>query len=304
MSNLEKIIDMVPYSNGGFRRRMTAGTIVNLSIGIALILSGHTFGIKIEDLKSVLSSPMVAIVFFLLVYAVGGLVEVLADLFITRLTGNTAWAIISPKYMFQNKHKLIRPILRMFAYYPGIAFLLYIEWGKAFAGKSSYEWKELEKELKPKARDHLEQLPDIVKDGIKDPFGKYEDLPWRYFSSHGANDDVKALARKLENRNKDVLVIVTSLMIAAIINVSFQDLTNNEKVIIGNEALAIILIQVLMLVPIVFLGSYFLLLKQSILTIIEYNTLSLEVRPIKEGHNNDIHPTTTVATAPSVPGDD
>ena len=276
-----------------------------------------------------LSSPMVAIVFFLVVYAAGGLVEVFADLFIRRLTGNTAWAINAPKYMFQKTNKFFRPILKALAYYPGIGFILYAEWAKAFIGKSSYKWIDLDKQLRPRAREHLKSLPDIVREGIKDPFGGYGDLPWRYFSSHGVDHDVRALARKLENRNKDVLVVVTALLIAA--NVVFltqapeffangRDGAQNSATVIqepqhavtGEEAnkkevkavkKGFVVIQMLMLILVFFLGSYFLLTRQSLLTIIEYDSLSAQGNKIGVDHNNAMHPTTIVAGAPAVSGD-
>lgn len=306
MSSLDKIIEKVPYSDGGFRRRMTAGVIVNISIGLAWFVSGNSLDVKIDDLKSILSSPLIATVILLLVYAVGGLVEVVAELFITRLTGNTAWAVISPMSMFEKRHKLIKLILRGLAYYPGIIFILYKEWGEAFIGRSNFKWKDLDKHLKPNTRDHLKSLPEIVKEGVKEPFGKYSDLPWRYFSNHGVNDDIKQLARKLENRNKDVLVIVTSLLLSALILISAQELDRSllpsEVDKTSSVMNSVVVIQFLMLVLVVLLGSYFLLLRQSILTIIEYSALS-ESKAVSVEHNNTMHPTTRVATAPSVSGD-
>jgi ABC-type multidrug transport system fused ATPase/permease subunit len=250
---------------------MTAGAIVNMGIGIAWVLGGNDIQLTLGDLKDVVTSPLVAVVTLLLVYAVGGLVEVLADLFVTRLTGNTVWAFISPMYMFQERQTFLRLILRALTYYPGIFVLLYFEWVKAFIGRSSYRWRNLDQQLKSGTRDHLKTYPEIIKDGLKDPFGKHGDLPWLYFAYHGTNDDVKVLARKLENRKQDVLVIVTSFLISAAIVLSVYDPAGDTEK--GGHLFAL---QLLMLVPVVFLGSYFLLLKQSILTILEYNAFTFE----------------------------
>lgn len=279
MTMIEKIVERIPYSDGGFRRRMTAGAVILLGSAMALRGNIQSAPLSFEDAKQILSSPIVGIILLLLVYAIGGLVEVIAELFITRLTGNTAWAFIAPTQMYKKFPVFVRRIFQAFTYYPGMIFLLYAEWGKALIGKSSYRWHDLEKSLQPKTRNHFKSYPDIVKKGLEDPFGKYGELAWRYFSNHGT-DEEKSLARKLENRNKDTLVIVTSLMIATAIIIL-------SSVIMSGKAL-LIFIQFMMVVPVFFLGSYFLLLRQSILTVIEYRFIGELNDDVEEATHNRV----------------
>lgn len=291
MTMIEKIVERIPYSDGGFRRRMTAGAVILLGSAMALYLNIQSVPLSFEDAKQILSSPIVGIILLLLVYAIGGLVEVIAELFITRLTGNTARAFILPIQMYKNFPVFFRRIFQVFTYYPGMIFLLYAEWGKALIGKSSYRWHDLEKSLQPKTRKHFKLYPDIVKKGLEDPFGKYGELSWRYFCNNGT-DEEKSLARKLENRNKDTLVIVTSLMIATAIMI----LSSPELVIMSGSTqdpgepqgrALFIFMQFMMIIPVVFLGSYFLLLRQSILTVIEYRFIGELNDDVEEAtHNN------------------
>lgn len=267
MAALEKIVERIPYSDGGFRRRMTAGAIVVLGAAFSQSLKIQALSISFKDASELINSTFVGIILLLLVYAIGGLVEVLAELFVSRLTGNTAWAIIAPKNMYKKYPSFIRKIFQAFTYYPGIIFLLYAAWGRAIIGKSSYRWHDLEKTLQPNTRAHYKLYPDIIKKGLEDPFGVYGELAWRYFSNHGTHEEM-SFARKLENRNKDILVIVTSLMIVMTIFIpSFQRLLITPG---AEQEVLFIFMQFMMVVPVVFLSSYFLLLKQSILSVIEY----------------------------------
>ena len=88
LSNLDKVIEKIPYFNGGFRRRMTAGTIV---IGALLwllpslrnLVTSSDFGEAVE----LLFSPAVLAIILVIVHAAGGIIGVFASLFVSRMAG-------------------------------------------------------------------------------------------------------------------------------------------------------------------------------------------------------------------------
>ena len=71
MSGIEKLIDRIPYSDGGFRRQLSAGVIV--VIGAVLLISINR-DVSAELLEKLIASPTVAILLVVLTYALGGLV--------------------------------------------------------------------------------------------------------------------------------------------------------------------------------------------------------------------------------------
>jgi uncharacterized integral membrane protein len=264
MSVIEKVIERVPYADGGFRRRVTSGLIVLVSIGVSFV-SVNNASVNLEFYVKQFSSPTVLILISLLMYATGGLVEVFAELFVTRITGNTVSAYVSTFQSVKKYHFIIRPLAYLIAIYAA-TIKMYYEWAKALVGKSSYRW-ESEKELSEHSNNYFESLPSIVKAGFNDPFGEYSELSWKYFSSSETSIEISKYALELRSKNRDMLVITTSIIIA-LTAISFT--VSEGLVLSDSNALQFVYFQLSLIVLVLFLSSYFILVKQSIKTLLEF----------------------------------
>ena len=278
---------------------MTAGTIVTIAIGCAIYIAGSdksytvlelggALGQGFKLLAEALSSPAAAVLFFLLVNAVGGLIEVLAELFVARFTSNIAWAVTEPIWSVRYRNVILTTIEKMVKklFFRSLAPVrIYYGLVMAVKGQSIYRWEELKKELKDETQLEFDRYPGVVIDGLMEPFGKYSSVPWTYFADHGRTSGVRALARTLESRNRDMLTIVTSLLIATtlfatcFLTIFADDIMNWLRYIpIFNGEAAIVaiililwLVMVIPLVMFVLLYGYFILVRQSIVTILECN---------------------------------
>ena len=294
-SGIGKLIEKIPYLDGGFRRRMTAGAIVVISL---IFIFGSDISLT-DLLGKVTTSPTFGILALLIIYAAGGLVEVLANLFATKLAGNMMWLIIAPAYMYEKHPRWARIPLRILAFYPGMLFRFPGECIEAMYGRSSYEWRSLEKRLYPDAKEYFRTLPDVVQHGLKNPFGNHSDLSWEYFCNNGSKEEIET-TRKFRARSKDTLVIITSIIIPMIVMmptimefvISFiSSIIYNTVSILPNLVVSIssdladsiflgVFLFLLLVVPYMILFSgvllvaYVLIVKQSIISVLELKALN------------------------------
>ena len=294
-SGFERIIEKIPYLDGGFRRRMTAGAIVVISV---IFIFGSDIGLT-DLLGKVITSPTFGILALLIIYAVGGLVEVLADLFVAHLIVNLAWLFIASEDKYEKYPKWLRFPLRFLASYSGMIFLFVPGFIRGLYGEPRYVWRNLEEKLHPTAKEYFGTLPDAVRDGLKEPFGNHSDLSWEYFCSNGSKEEIDTI-RKFKARNKDTLVIITSITILMIIMIpiiiapvfSFiSGFISNASSILPDLVVSIfraladsrflnILLFLLLVVPLlilfslVFLIAYVLMVKQSIISVLELTALN------------------------------
>lgn len=281
---LDKIVSIIPYSNGGFRRRMSAGVIALLGAVYRLL-----HDVQLEEtvlFGSILSATVVGIILLLLIYSGGRLVEFVSESLVFRIAGNAAWSFFSLTLDTANLD-WIRKLLIVSLGVPWRALQCLI---KALLGESVFQWNPVDGSgLTQKTFD---TLPDVVKRGLERPFEAYQEIAYRFLADRGMNDDVRRLVRQLDGRNRDVLVIVTASLIALFFAL-LPELGNASWELIGVLLLGILdnaLTGVLFLVTIVCLlafialhvtvwssWGYFLMLKHSLLVAVEYNTLISEI---------------------------
>ena len=81
---LAAISEKLPDANGGFRRRLTAGTIVGLILLVCLYPSTQSDPLSFKMLEDVLTKltdyPFIAVLLSILVFAIGRLVEIYSEL--------------------------------------------------------------------------------------------------------------------------------------------------------------------------------------------------------------------------------
>ena len=294
LSNIDKIADKISYFDGGFRRRMTAGTLLTIFVVLGLFSESKPEIVELVEY----TSPGLLALLFLLVHAVGGLVDVFASLFMSRLAGNIAWTFERPRLLNKtSKHTLgkLKPlksgryliILIRYLLRPIVSFLFHaivllikfpIGFVSAFIGVSFYHWASLKDQLTDTSSRLVDDYPENVQLSLDDPFGKKRRFLWVYFGIIGASDEVKSLARQLEARNHEVLSIITASMLGlGALSVDYLPALSDP---IGLEAVLFdrILQYSLISYFILFIFyAYIMLLRQSILTIIELNSTQLQI---------------------------
>ena len=257
---LDKVIEKIPYFDGGFRRRITSGAIL-----VSLIYLFSQDFKNPELLKLASGNISVLIVIFLIIYAVGSLIELVSDVFVSRII----------------------EVFTRIKVLPG------------HNGKSI----NLEKLLGEQGLSYFHNLPPAVKYGLEYPFGKYRESAWSYFCTSGTSSEID-LARKLRARNQDVLVIVTSITISIFIISfpyfqesvfgsygKFSQEQSQEQYVQAVWYIAVMFIFAAASVfPLIFFVAYLSSVKNSILTLLEYRAFDLATS-ITEKHNKRIQVT-------------
>lgn len=267
-SPVDKIVEKIPFFDGTFRRRFTAGGLIVLPTVLFAIthygISISTFG-KLE-VKDILTSPMLAFGLLILIYAIGNLVEMLGEIFIIRIAGNVVWAFWVPLRLLSKSPRLVRYLARTLLWYPGFAFLFSYYGLKGMIGISDYKWDRLSESLSPDAQCLFDKLPSIVKRSLQEPFGNYGDIAWRYFKASSSQTQREWLS-KIESRNKDILAIITALTIMYIFAIIIVGILLGDQD--ANIEKNIFMLQGLFIVPSFLFMGYFLILRKSILELLE-----------------------------------
>lgn len=164
----------------------------------------------------------------------------------------------------------------------------------ALIGKSLYNWDDIRDHLSDEAVKKYDKFPHIVQQTLQDPFGGKRDLLWIYFGTSANSSDGMALIRRLDSRNRDLLSVITSVMISPIISSPYLSYLLSQasgdaeyEARIGVVILGIYLLSILIYV---LLYSYIMLLRQSIVTIIEFSRIdSLDSMHVEGNHSAEEH---------------
>ena len=207
-------------------------------------------------------ATLVTLALGLLVYAAGTLVEIFCESIMHRVVGNLAWA----HYIYE--YKLERSILFRVVAVPARAMF-------APFRKSNFCWPIRDCDASSGIGEQLiTGFPSSVLEGVRDPFGASSDIPWRFFAREEESDSVRDFTHKLEARNKDLLVIATSVfMTGALYYVAFRPEVIGWifPTILGIVLLCLIVATLLWGIVGVSVG-YFVLLRNSFLAIMKYRS--------------------------------
>ncbi len=268
-STADKIVEKIPFFDGTFRRRFTAGGLIVLPIIIFAItryeISISTYHL---DVKDILTSPTLAFGLLILIYAIGNLAEMLGEIFIIRVAGNVIWAFLVPFGRFSKGPGLARNIARAVLWYIVFGPLFYYYSFKGLIGISEYKWEHLSEYLSPDAQNFFANLPYIVKRSLQEPFGNYGEIAWQYFQAYSSQTHRKWLI-KIESRNKEILAIITAVIIIYILSIIyFFIFASNLGVQVDKKVLLMLQI-ILIVLPLFLFMGYFLILRKSILGLLE-----------------------------------
>lgn len=254
---VEKILEKVPYFDGGFRRRVTSGSIIVVILFLYL-------GSDIDTYEFFSGNFTILIIAFLVIYAIGSLVELLADVLISNLIERFSnFQILKSK-----KEKSL-----------DISILL---------DEQGYKY--------------FKSLPNSVRRGFENPYGKYREVSWNYFSNIGSIEEIE-LALKLRSRNQDVLVIVTTISFSLFflatpfvydLYVGYGDYSQQQSQTQSAEVAGYLAITIILglcsAFPTIFFSAYLSSVKNSVQTLLQYKALVFQEGEINL--NNSIQVTT------------
>lgn len=236
-----------------FRRRVMGGVVV---LG-ALAFPWHQDILKLATNSALLGSTTFALLATATVYLAGALVELVAEVFVARLAGNYLWAFVVPFAWFPGRRRSVRYLLRAVCFLPAGVFLAYYYVARGIFGQSDFRWLDRSAVLSVSAEQYFHSLPESVIMGLQHPFGDHRELAWRFLESRaGAGSE---WLRSLENRNRDVLTLLTAFLFAIVI---FQ-----PTAVYAEQPAALLFVYV---VGPVVIFAYFLALKKSTIVAVEW----------------------------------
>ena len=100
-----------------------------------------------------------------------------------------------------------------------VPILIFYNVIKGFLGRTAYK-SEIKSSLSLKAKKLYNSLPKKVAAGLSEPVGDNAEIAWKYLVDHFDHQGDQKWARRLIARSKDVLAVITSLIIVLIINVA------------------------------------------------------------------------------------
>ena len=261
-----------------FRRRILAGLVVLVALVAPGLQDAAVEGTMSAQFISLLTSPVIAVLGLATVYMLGVLVEILGDVILARLAGNYVWAFLVPWTWFSTVGEPLRFLLRAVVWVPGGIVLAYFFVARAFIGKSDFRWLNSRATFSPEAGDYLSSLPTSVKAGLQEPFGDRQEFAWKFLQNAAGRAGADWIAT-LENRNRDVLTIVTALMLAVIAGVGMAFTGHRLSGLSGRLAFA------LQLTLLVLSWTYFVALKKSMIAAIEWAAIASRSSTIGEPTN-------------------
>jgi hypothetical protein len=215
-SKLDALLERVPILDGGGRRRLTAGTIVALtilvtSVDVRKLIVG---AITVKDASPSLYLATGA----LLVYATGVIVELIGEVFLARAVANVMWSYFAAANYVRLKRW--RRELKLLAILPVV-----IAWGTVRAvvyfvfglfGGSRWQM-HLESRLSDEARQVYRLLPNSVRESLESALANKAEFGRKAIVDQLKTPASRMWARRQMDRPKDVLALVSSIVLSLVI---------------------------------------------------------------------------------------
>lgn len=222
-SKLSNIFERLPYSDGGYRRRLIGGGILIAGIIITNYQSVASFlGQKI-NLLDVLLNPVAIATALLLLYSLGVIIETLGSLFFSRAIAGVLSAIAFSNEFFPwfpcrwrwhpGERGLSFPSIIVL--WPVRLVLAIWRFVRGAIGKDYYSMGIIDS-LSQEAQIYFRKLPNKVQLGIDLPQGEYNELADKWILDCLPTISDRKWARTLLSRLKESLVITTSLSLLLI----------------------------------------------------------------------------------------
>jgi hypothetical protein len=210
-SKLDALLERIPITDGGGRRRLTAGTIVLLT-GFAV---SPEIGQWIVAASKEASLSILLAAGALLIYAVGVAVELIGEVFLARAIANAVWS-----YLFAKSTSRTWRGWRVYLRWPFI-----VVWGSARAipyfviglfGVSRWRMRP-RRRLSLRARLTLKAQPTSVRNALEQPLGSNAEFGRRALIDQLSTTESRLWAKRLLDRPKDVLALVSAIVFSVVI---------------------------------------------------------------------------------------
>ena len=230
---LEKLLARLPYFDGSGRRRLVGGLI--FLVGIVLISwDWLKSSFEIESFNRVTAIPLVSILCIFLVYAFGVVVELMGEIFLSRLVSGVVWAITMPMRIARERRK--SRFLWVYVLVTILCIPAVLMWGLllGFIGITKYS-QDVASQLTDEANELLCKMPQRVVYGISRPFSEFGEIASKYLIESFDNDRDQKWAAQTLARSKDVLVIVT---VAVLLELTWFVTSIEERLFYRSDFLA------------------------------------------------------------------
>ena len=134
---VDKLLEKVPVADGRFRRRMMAGGIVVL-VSVLTYRSDMTFIGASIGWGDILSAPSLLLVFLVIVYALGGVIEILGQIFVIRAVGEAIHFFRSQFKKKENESWGITAVIWAVKAIPAF-YIVYLAFLKGLLGNTGYK---------------------------------------------------------------------------------------------------------------------------------------------------------------------
>ncbi len=259
--------------NAHLARRFGAGTFVLalLSLGLATKFQVSTLTIeKIEgNLQTLVDNPLIVLSLAMIAYFVGIIVEIFGELFIPIVAGSLVWSYSYPLRVLNWMPRIIRHICRAGLWIFVSPFLLYAYLTRSLFGVSDYRI-ELTRELSPSAACVFAKFRASTRIGFERPFG-INALHARQELKAALSEYNRLWAERIQEHNRDILTIVTCLLVLGVFIVLFvqKELTDGQLIAEQRVGYLIVLFYYSMILAFVLSYIYLFNLKRWIVSTLE-----------------------------------
>jgi hypothetical protein len=230
----DSILEKLPLFDGSLRRKIIVGALVVLSF----MLSHPDTPVwmsTVQQSNSLWNSSLLAVIFFLLVYAVGSAIELLGEVSIVRAISGALWGIgffvrmpfadswLGLKRQKFTKRPVYRYILKPFL----VALIGFLELVVGFVALAPYYFVcgvfgrsvyriGVGDLISDGGKVVLNALPSSIREGLNDPIGGKADLAFIYLVESFTREPYRQWARNLVARCKDVLALANTALVIVV----------------------------------------------------------------------------------------
>jgi hypothetical protein len=213
-SELEKLLERVPYSDGSTRRRLVAGAI--LAIGIVCVQWSSLRAVLADvQTKDLLASPVLALGGVIAIYALGSIAEILGEFFLVRAASGFFWALGFPARCVAQTQGSTRKIGAAVLGAAATPLILVGSLLLGLIGRTKYAMPIM-KQLTPTAQDLYGKLPAKVAAGLSHPVGDDAEMAFKHLVDLLPEGADRQWARRLLSKARDVAAVTTSIFAVAV----------------------------------------------------------------------------------------
>jgi hypothetical protein len=218
---ISTLLDRMPIMDGGGRRRLTAGTIVVLTT--ILVFEPLRTGLTTVIVNKDISLSLLLAAAGLLIYATGVVVELLGEVFLARAVSNAAWSFVAATHYARRWRGFHRPIAWVFILIVGVfgGFGYFI---LGLFGASKWRMQPMLR-LSESGQQLLESQPPAIRDSIEKALAVKADFGRKAIIDQLRDPESRRWARRLMDRPKDVLALVSALLISLFVYLGFAPYT-------------------------------------------------------------------------------